>query len=97
MRGPSSSSRLRTAQTARDLEVSYLKDSHDELEAELERVTEAHRLLQAENDHLKAVHGLPNCELENRWSNCAVRMRKLRESDHNRKPENPKSGNGNHT
>ncbi len=89
--------RLRTAQTARDLEVSYLKDSHDRLEAEADRMAEAQRLLQAENDRLKAVHGLPNCELENRWSNCAVRTRKLRESDHNRKPENPKSGNGNHT
>jgi hypothetical protein len=82
--------RLRTAQAARDLEVSYMKDGHDLLEAEAERMAEANRLLQAENDRLKAVHGLPNCDLENRWSNCAVRVRKLRESDHNR-------GNGNHT
>ena len=46
-------------------------------------MTEANRLLQAENDQLKTMHGLPNCYLENRWSNCAVRMRKRREIDNN--------------
>ena len=55
-------------------------------------MTEANRLLQAENDHLKTMHGLPNCYLENRWSNCAVRMRKRREI-HN----NENHVNGNHT
>src|SRR5579859_6467167 len=84
--------RLRTAQTAKGLEASYWKDSHDQLKAELDRVTESNQLLQAENDQLKSVHGLPHCDLENRWSNCAVRMRKRREIDD--------SGNhvdGNHT
>ena len=75
--------RLRVAQTDKDLEVNYWKDSHDRLKAELDRMTEANRLLQAENDQLKTVHGLPNCYLENRWSNCAVRMRKRRETDIN--------------
>jgi FtsZ-binding cell division protein ZapB len=71
--------RLRTAQTAKQLEVSCLKDGHDRLQAELDRMSEANRLLQAENDQLKSVHGLPKCDLENRWSNCVVRMRKRRE------------------
>jgi FtsZ-binding cell division protein ZapB len=84
--------RLKTAQTAKDLEVSYLKDGHEQLKQELDGMIEANRLLQAENDQLKSLHGLPRCDLENRWSNCAGRMRKLRESDRNRKP-----GNGNHT
>jgi hypothetical protein len=75
--------RLRTVQTARDLEVNYLKDGHDELTIERDGLIEANRLLRAENDLLKSVHGLPDCELENRWSNCAVRMRKRREADGN--------------
>jgi len=77
--------RLRTVQTARDLEVSYLKDGHDELTIERDGLIEANRLLQAENDLLKSVHGLPHCELENRWSNCAVRMRRRREANGNGK------------
>ena len=84
--------RLRVAHTGKDLEVSYWKDGHDQLKAELDRMTEANRLLQAENDQLKTMHGLPNCYLENRWSNCVVRMRKRREI-HN----NGNHVNGNHT
>jgi len=82
--------RLRTAQTGKELEVSYLKDGHDRLKAELDRISEANRLLQAENDQLKSIHGLPKCDLENRWSNCAVRMRKRREIHNN---ENHVNGN----
>jgi hypothetical protein len=75
--------RLRAALTAKDIEVSYLRDSQDRLKADLDRMAETARLLQADNDQLKAVHGLPHCHLENRWSNCAVRMRKRREIDNN--------------
>src|ERR1700680_4191718 len=84
--------RLRTAQAGKELEVSYFKDGHDRLKAELERVSEANRLLQAENDQLNSIHGLPKCDLENRWSNCAVRIRKRRELN-----SNGKRVNGNHT
>ena len=80
--------RLRTAHTGVELEVSCLKDGHDRLKAELDRMSEANRLLQAENDQLKSTHGLPTCDLENRWSNCAVRMRKRRELDNNAKHVN---------
>src|ERR1700687_1567051 len=83
--------RLRVAQTGKDLEVRHWKDSHDQRKAELDHMTEANRLLQAENDQLKTVHGLPNCYLENRWSNCAVRMRKRGEIDNN-----GNHANGNH-
>ncbi len=71
--------RLKGAHAAKDIEVSYWRDSHDQLQIDRDRLIEANRLLQAENDLLKSVHGLPRCELENRWSNCAVRMRKRRE------------------
>ena len=73
--------RLRAALTAKELEISYLRDGQGQLKAELDRMTETARLLRADNDQLKAVHGLPNCFLENRWSNCAVRMRKRNEID----------------
>jgi hypothetical protein len=80
--------RLRTAQTGKELEVSCLKDRHDRLKAELDPISEVNRLLQAENDQLKSIHGLSKCDLENRWSNCAVRMRKRRELDNNGKHVN---------
>jgi hypothetical protein len=80
--------RLRTAQTGKELEVSYLKDGHDRLKAELDLMSEANRRLQAENDQLKSTHGLPKCDLENRWSNCAVRMRKRRELNNSGKQVN---------
>jgi hypothetical protein len=79
--------RLRIAQTGKELEV-CLKDGHDRLTAELDRISEANRLLQAENDQLKSTHGLPTCDLENRWSNCAVRMRKRRELNNSGKHVN---------
>ena len=75
--------RLRAALTAKDLEISYLRDSQDQLKAELDRMSETTGLLRADNDQFKAVHGLPHCYLENRWSNCAVRMRKRSEIDNN--------------
>ena len=75
--------RLRTAQTGKELEISYLKDGNDRLKAELDCMSEANRLLQAENDQFKSIHGLPKRDLENRWSNCAVRMQKRRELDNN--------------
>ncbi len=75
--------RLRAALTAKDLEISYLRHSQDQLKADLDRMAETTRLLREDNDQLKAVHGLPNCYLENRWSNCAVRMRKRGEIGNN--------------
>jgi hypothetical protein len=76
---------LRTAHTGVELEVSWLKDGHDRLKAELDRMSEANRLLQAENDRLKSTYGMPKCDLENRWSNCALRMRKRHELDNDGK------------
>jgi hypothetical protein len=71
--------RLKTAMTAKDLEINYWRDGHGQLKHELAGMTEANQALRSEVDELKSIHGLPVCELENRWSNCAVRMRKRRE------------------
>jgi DNA repair exonuclease SbcCD ATPase subunit len=75
--------RLKTGLSAKDLEVSYWRGCHEQVKAELERMAEANQLLRSENEQLIAVHGLPNCYLENRWSNCAVRMRKQRQLNNN--------------
>jgi len=71
--------RLKTAMTAKDLEINYWRDGHGLLKTELADMAAANRLLHDEVEELKAIHGLPVCELENRWSNCAVRMRKRSE------------------
>jgi hypothetical protein len=71
--------RLKTAMTAKDLEINYWRDSHEQVKGQLANVTQANELLQDEVNELKNIHGLPVCELENRWSNCAVRMRKRSE------------------
>jgi len=71
--------RLKTAMTAKDLEINYWRDGHGQLKTELAEMAASNQLLQDEIEELKTIHGLPVCELENRWSNCAVRMRKRRE------------------
>jgi len=71
--------RLKTAMTAKDLELGYWRDGYGRLEAELRNMAEVNQALNTEVNQLKSIHGLPRCDLENRWSNCAVRMRKQRE------------------
>jgi predicted nuclease with TOPRIM domain len=68
--------RLKTSLTGKDMEVAYCRENCDNLNGELSRINQANDLLRAEVDELKAVHGLATCELENRWSNCAVRLKK---------------------
>jgi hypothetical protein len=68
--------RLRTAMTSKGIEVDYWRDSCDQLKLELEKLRNANELLQSEVDLLQSVRGLTQCPLENRWSNCAVRMKK---------------------
>jgi predicted nuclease with TOPRIM domain len=68
--------RLKTSLTGKDMEVAYCRENFDNLNGELSRINRANELLQAQVDQLKAVHSLAACELENRWSNCAVRLKK---------------------
>lgn len=79
--------RLKTAMTAKDLEINYWRDGHGQLKTELTNMAAANQLLHDEVEELKAIHGLPFCELENRWSNCAVRMRKRSEMPARRQTE----------
>ncbi|MGH7987926.1 MAG: hypothetical protein ACREQX_16810 [Candidatus Binataceae bacterium] len=68
--------RLRTALTSKAMEADYWRDSCDQLKLEIDALRGANDLLQSEIDLLQAVRGLTQCALENRWSNCAVRMKK---------------------
>jgi len=79
--------RLKTALTAKDLEINYWRDGHDQLKLELADANESNQSLRDEVDELKSVHGLAACELENRWSNCAVRLKKRREMLHRKQGE----------
>jgi hypothetical protein len=68
--------RLRTALSAKSIEADYWRMSTDDSKRELEVAVEAKQTLQLEFDQHKALHGLVKCDLENRWSNCMVRIRK---------------------
>ncbi len=68
--------RLKTALAAKSMEADYLRMSNDENMRDLAATAGALRALQVEFEQHQALHGLAKCDLENRWSNCAVRMRK---------------------
>jgi|ERR1700739_2645819 hypothetical protein len=68
--------RLRTSLSAKSIEADYWRTSTEESKHDLDNATAALRALRLEFDEHKAQHGLVKCDLENRWSNCAVRMRK---------------------
>jgi hypothetical protein len=69
--------RLKTALTGTNMDLSYWRDCHSQAKADLERALEENRRLNEEVSGLMTLIGLPNCELENRWSNCALRRVKL--------------------
>jgi len=68
--------RLKTALAGKNMGMSYWRDSYDQAKSDLDRVTDENRYLNEEMSRLAAVIALPRCELESRWSNCAVRRLK---------------------
>ena len=68
--------RLKTVISGKTIEADAAREQARELETLLEALVDENEKLQAEIDELKSVHGLPICQLEGRWTNCAVRMRK---------------------
>jgi hypothetical protein len=69
--------RLKTALTGKNIDLGYWRDSYTQSKAECERIIAENHRLNEEIGALMALIGLPNCELENRWSNCALRRVKL--------------------
>lgn len=72
--------RLKTALAGKNMGLGYWRDSCLQTKNDLDRVLEENRRLNEELSRLAAVIALPRCELESRWSNCAVRhLKKLNE------------------
>ncbi len=72
--------RLKALVRGKTIELDSVRAEAGELESLLEILLEENDALKAEIEESKAIHGLPVCQLEGRWSNCAVRMRKANET-----------------
>jgi hypothetical protein len=68
--------RLKASIASKLIERDVARDETARTQAALDEATSALASLRREFDEIKANHGLAVCPLENRWSNCAVRMRK---------------------
>jgi len=68
--------RLKTALIGKNIDFGYWRDSCGQIKCDFDNVKEENERLNQEVSRLMAVIGLPRCELENRWSNCAVRCLK---------------------
>ncbi|HVC44416.1 MAG TPA: hypothetical protein VND20_06320 [Candidatus Binataceae bacterium] len=68
--------RLKSALAGKTIEADYLRASVDEGKRDLEAATVTHQALRREFEAQKALHGVSHCDLEKRWSNCAIRIRR---------------------
>lgn len=68
--------RLKTVIAGRTIEARTARDEVRELEVSLETARVENETLRCAVQELTDIHGLPACDLEKRWSNCAVRLRK---------------------
>jgi hypothetical protein len=68
--------RLKTALAGKNMGLGYWRDSCNQAKNDLERLADENRSLHEEMSRLAAAIALPRCELESRWSNCAVRRLK---------------------
>jgi hypothetical protein len=68
--------RLKASVASKLIERDVARDESAKTQAALDEATTALDSLRRELDELKGNGGLLVCSLENRWSNCAIRMRK---------------------
>jgi predicted RNase H-like nuclease (RuvC/YqgF family) len=81
--------RLKTVIAGKTMEARAAHDEARELELSLDRARMENENLRRELEDTKEIHGLPACDLENRWSNCAVRMKKRAAEKARRAGEKP--------
>ena len=68
--------KLKTVNSSKAIEARVAREEADQITAALNIARAENTALRLELEQLTALNGLPGCELETRWSNCAVRMRK---------------------
>jgi hypothetical protein len=68
--------RLKASIASKMIERDVARDESTKTQTALDEATAALDSVRRELDELKANRGLYACPLENRWSKCAVRMRK---------------------
>lgn len=79
--------RLKTVIAGKTMEARTAHDEARDFQQALETARTENEALRREVEELKDIHGLPACELENRWSNCAVRIRKRAAEKAERAPQ----------
>jgi hypothetical protein len=68
--------KLKTVNSSKAIEARVAREEADQTTTALNAARGENTALRLELERLTAINGLPGCELESRWSNCAVRMRK---------------------
>jgi predicted nucleic acid-binding Zn-ribbon protein len=68
--------RLKTVIAGKSMEARSARDESSDLQISLDETRAEIASLRRQVEELKDIHGLPACDLERRWSNCAVRIRK---------------------
>lgn len=68
--------RLKTVQTSKGIESRVARDEAERARAALDEALAENAKLRDDLERMTAINGLPVCELETRWSNCAVRQKK---------------------
>ena len=68
--------RLKNLNNAKTMEARVARDESSEATAALNAVRAESAALRTELQNLKDLNGLVVCELESRWTNCAVRKRR---------------------
>jgi hypothetical protein len=79
--------RLKTVIAGKTMEARTAHDEARDFQRSLESAQAENEIIRREIEELKDIHGLPVCELENRWSNCAVRVRKRAAEQAERAPQ----------
>ncbi len=78
--------RLKTLLRGKAIELDTARAEASELEQLLEALVAENDSLRAEVEKLKSIQSLTTCQLEGRWSNCAVRMRKCGKNETSETP-----------
>lgn len=73
--------RLKTVNSSKVIEARLAREESNRVANALDTTHAEIEALRLEIEQLKAISGLPGCALEERWSNCAVRLMKNKETD----------------